>query len=212
VRRALLVALAALVFPASAFAHATLESTKPGFRQELQAGPAQIRLHFDQQVRLIAHPIQVLNEKGMNFALPARTQGTDIVAAVKRLPRGQYTVRWQAMSADTHVVSGVWTFGVGVPAATVEEAYGAGGPTTQEDVVRWLWFLGMALTIGALGFRLIVLRGLDVPQAGSAPSSRCRRGSPRSRCARRTRCSCRSGGSSTATSPRWRRRASARRS
>ncbi|HVU79509.1 MAG TPA: copper resistance protein CopC [Gaiellaceae bacterium] len=164
-RRALLVAAVALVFPASAFAHATLESTTPGFREELRSGPAQIRLHFDQQVRLIAHPIRVLNDDGVDFALPATTRGTEIVAPVKHLPRGQYTVRWQAMSADTHVVSGVWTFGVGMPAAAVDEAYGAGGPTTQEHIVRWLWFLGMALTIGALGFRLIVLRGLAVPLA-----------------------------------------------
>ena len=74
-------------------------------------------------------------------------------------------MRWQAISADSHVVSGVWTFGVGVPAPPVENAYGAGGPTTTEHVVRWAWFLGLALTIGALGFRLIVLRGLAVPRA-----------------------------------------------
>ena len=42
-------------------------------------------------------------------------------------------------------------------------AYGAGGPTTVEHVVRWLWFLALALTIGSLGFRLICLRGLAVP-------------------------------------------------
>jgi copper transport protein len=72
-------------------------------------------------------------------------------------------VRWQAISADSHVVSGVWTFGVRVPAPPVAEAYGAGGPTMQEHVVRWVWFLGLALTIGALGLRLIVLRGLAVP-------------------------------------------------
>ena len=79
--------------------------------------------------------------------------------------------------------------------------------------MRWLWFLGLALAIGALGLRLIVLRGLDVPRAlerriavaaGLGASSRCRPASPRSRCARRTRCSCRSGASSTATSRRWR--------
>ena len=31
--------------------------------------------------------------------------------------------------------------------------------------MRWLWFVGLALTIGALGMRLIVLRGLEVPRA-----------------------------------------------
>jgi copper transport protein len=51
-----------------------------------------------------------------------------------------------------------------VPAPPVDAAYGAGGPTTQEHVVRWIWFLGIALTIGALGLRLVVLRGLEVPR------------------------------------------------
>jgi len=58
----------------------------------------------------------------------------------------------------------VWTFGVRVPAPAVTAAYGAGGPTVQEHIVRWLWFVGLALTIGALGLRLIVLRRLDVPR------------------------------------------------
>ena len=39
-----------------------------------------------------------------------------------------------------------------------------GRPNT-EAVVRWIWFLGLALTIGALGFRLICLRRLPVPRA-----------------------------------------------
>ena len=87
-----------------------------------------------------------------------------MVASVRPLKLGVYTVRWQAISADSHVVSGVWTFGVRVPAPSVNDAYGAGGPTDTEHFVRWLWFLGIALTIGALGLRLIVLRGLEVPR------------------------------------------------
>jgi copper transport protein len=165
VRRALLIAFAALAFPAVASAHATLESTRPHFGTEVQRGPTVIRLHFDQHVKLIGQAIKVLNGVGTNFARPAHVEGTDVVAPVRALKLGTYTVRWQAISADSHVVSGVWTFGVRVPAPSVNEAYGAGGPTRTEHVVRWLWFLGMALTIGALGLRLIVLRGLDVPLA-----------------------------------------------
>ena len=52
-RRLLVIALAALAFPAAAFAHATLKSTTPSFRQELPAARRVIRLHFDQQVKLL---------------------------------------------------------------------------------------------------------------------------------------------------------------
>lgn len=163
-RRLALVALVALAFPAVASAHATLRSTTPSFRSELKQGPSVIRLNFDQHVKVLPGSIRVLNGVGKNFAGPAHVNGTQVAATVRHLKLGAYTVRWQAISADSHVVSGVWTFGVGVPAPAVENAYGAGGPTTKEHIVRWVWFLGIALTIGALGFRLIVLRGLRVPR------------------------------------------------
>jgi copper transport protein len=159
------VIFAALAFPAAASAHATLRSTTPHFARELQRGPAVIALHFDQEVKILPGAIKVLNDKGRDFAGVARVQGTSVVAPVRKLPTGPYTVRWQAISADSHVVSGVWTFGVRVPAPPVTEAYGAAGPTDTEAVVRWIWFLGLALTLGALGFRLICLRGLEVPRA-----------------------------------------------
>ena len=163
-RRLALMLLVALAFPAAASAHATLRSTTPSFRQEVQRGPSTLRLHFDQHVKVLPGSVRVLDGTGRDFAGPARSVGTDVVAPVRALRLGAYTVRWQAISADSHVVSGVWTFGVRVPAPAVNEAFGAGGPTTQEHVIRWLWFLGIALTIGALGLRLIVLRGLAVPR------------------------------------------------
>ena len=164
--RVLLVTLVvALAFPAVASAHATLRSTTPKFGTELQRGPLTIRLRFDQSVTLLPGAVRVLDGVGRDFAGPARVVGTDVVANVRPLKLGAYTVRWRAVSAGSHVVSGVWTFGVRVPAPAITSAYGAGGPTTLEHVVRWLWFLGLALTIGALGLRLIVLRGLAVPRA-----------------------------------------------
>ncbi len=163
-RRLLLIGLAALAFPASAFAHATLRSTTPAFGTELQRGPAQIVLRFDQTVKVLPQSIKVLDGAGREHALAARIEGRTVVASVRTLKVGAYTVRWRAISADSHVVSGVWTFGVGVPASAVADAYGAGGPTTAEHIVRWVWFLGLALAIGALGLRIICLRGLDVPR------------------------------------------------
>jgi putative copper export protein len=39
------------------------------------------------------------------------------------------------------------------------QAYGASGPTTSEHLVRWGYFLALALLAGGLGFRLLVVRG-----------------------------------------------------
>ncbi len=164
-RRTLLVVLAALALPSAASAHATLRSTTPHFGTEVQTAPREIRLHFDQHVTILPGAIRVLNGVGKNFAGPSRTNGTDVIASVRPGKLGAYTVRWTAISADSHVVSGVWTYGVRIPAPSVNAAFGAGGPTTTEHLVRWLWFLGLALAVGALGFRLVCLRGLDVPLA-----------------------------------------------
>lgn len=162
-RRALLIALAALAFPPTASAHASLRSTTPHFGTEVQSSPLEIRLRFDQRVTILPGAIQVLNGLGKDFAGASRVEGTSVVASVRSGKLGAYTVRWRAISADSHVVSGVWTYGVRIPAPSVNAAFGAGGPTATEHLVRWLWFLGLALAVGALGFRLVCLRGLDVP-------------------------------------------------
>jgi copper transport protein len=155
-------AACALVAPAAAWAHATLRSESPGFGKELQVAPKAVKLHFDQYVDFPS--IQVYDSSGKTYALPAVAHGLNVTARLKQeLPTGAYTVRWHVLSSDGHVVSGVWTFGVRVVAPPPMEAYGAQGPTRTEHLVRWLYFLSFALLIGALGFRLLVLRGTAVP-------------------------------------------------
>ena len=167
-RAAIVVVLAAaLAFPAGAFAHASLRLESPGFRQTLKTAPRQVVLEFDQSVSSLPNAIVVLDRNGDNLvrsvrAIPARRA---LVATLPRLPRGPYTIRWEALSNDGHVVSGVYTFGVGVKAPLVTDAVGAQGPTTAEHVVRWLYFLAFALLVGGLGFRLLVLRGPLSPSA-----------------------------------------------
>jgi copper transport protein len=160
-RRALVVAvLVALAAPASAFAHASLVRSAPGLRERLSAPPSQVVLTYDQPVDAVKDALVVLDAKGRNVAKPARAVKLkrQLVAALpKNLPTGAYTVRWRALSSDGHVVSGLYTFGVRVPAPPVTEAVGAQGPTSVEHVVRWLYFLALALLVGGLGFRLLVL-------------------------------------------------------
>jgi hypothetical protein len=56
------------------------------------------------------------------------------------------------------------------PPAT--EAFGAGGPTTSEHLVRWLYFVAIALLGGGLGFRLLIVRG-PLGQAAQRRSTSC---------------------------------------
>ena len=164
----LVVAFAALAAPASAHAHASLVREQPGLRQRLAASPGQIVLTFDQPVDLVPRAMVVLNAKGVNLAGSARVVKTlrQLVVPIPRaLATGAYTVRWRALSSDGHVVSGVYTFGVRFPAPPVTEAVGAQGPTRTEDVVRWLYFVALALAVGGMGFRLLVLPRAVPPAA-----------------------------------------------
>jgi copper transport protein len=169
VRRLGLAALAAavaLALPASALAHATLKATSPSPRERLDTAPRLVSLRFDQAVTLIPNAIRVYDAHGRIRSLAAQISrdGHTVFARLRPLQRGGYTVRWQTLSGDGHIGSGVLTFGVRAAAPEPTQAYGASGPTTAEDLVRWLYFVGLALLLGGLAFRLLVVRG-PVPHA-----------------------------------------------
>lgn len=166
-KRAFLAAvLVSLALPASAFAHATLLFENPGFGVRLQTAPTRILLRFDQTVKVFPGGLVVYGANGKVHSGPPRVAPDPrvIVAPVRPLRKGGYTVRWRALSSDGHVISGVYTFGVRQAAPSVTAAYGASGPTRTEDIVRWLYFAALALFIGSLAFRLLVLPR-DVPRA-----------------------------------------------
>jgi len=166
-RRALAAAtLVALALPASALAHANLLQRVPNFSSRLATSPPAVSLHFDQGVDVFADSIQVYSSTGkLVTAGPAHAVEGKRVATVplQKLPKGAYTVRWHLTSFEGHVLSGVYTFGVRVVPPPPTEAYGSAGPTTFEYIVRWGYFLSLALVVGGLAFRLLVLGGRATP-------------------------------------------------
>ncbi len=158
-RRLAFVALVALAFPASALGHASVSTTSPGYRERVESSPPLVVLHFDQVVQSFAGSIEVRAANGRLVSGAARSASDrrDVVAPIPDLPRDAYTVRWYAASSDGHIISGVFTFGVRLDAPPPTEAVGASGPSTAEHVVRWGYFVSLALLIGGLGFRLLCL-------------------------------------------------------
>jgi len=154
--------LAALTLPAAAFGHASLRSASPPTQSAVDAPPTEIRLRFNQPVTITSRAIQVLAADGTVLSGTARAAegGRVVVAPVSRLVKGSaYTVRWKATGRDGHSPAGVFTFGVDVKPPPPTEAVGARGTTWKDDLARWLLFASLALLIGPLVLRLVVLRG-----------------------------------------------------
>ena len=153
-------ALLALALPATAGAHATLERAEPGVQSRVDTAPTVVELRFDQSVVAPPDAIVVYAADGRKVSgvVSQGDGGLVIRAPVGGLRVGEaYTVRWRELSADGHVGHGVFTFGVGVDAPPPTEAVGASGMTWRDDVARWALFVSIALLLGVVGIRLLVL-------------------------------------------------------
>ena len=71
-RAAVVFALAALVLPGTAWAHATLLTTAPGVGQRLAESPRLVTLSFDQSVKTLPNGIRVYDETGALVSGAAR--------------------------------------------------------------------------------------------------------------------------------------------
>lgn len=150
----------AAVLPTAAFGHATLSHTSPPYQSRTNVAPKEVVLRFDQTVEIIPHSIEVFAVDGRRVSgMPSFGASHRVVRApITGLVRGGYTVRWRVLSSDGHVGSGVYTFGYRVAAPPPTEAYGASGPTWADDFARWGLFVSLALLLGTLGMRVLVLR------------------------------------------------------
>lgn len=158
---------AALVLPATASAHASLIGAFPQRQATVRIPPTEIRLRFNSSVTATAAAIRVLASDGtvLSGESLVSQDGRVVTAPVSGLKRGAaYTVRWRVTGSDGHSPAGVFTFGVGVPAPPPTDAVGAAGATWKDDVTRWLLFAALALVIGPLVIRVLILHG-PVPYA-----------------------------------------------
>lgn len=145
--------------PASA--HAALRSTDPGDKAVLQRAPGHVTLTFTESVGLRDDSFRVLDPGGHRVPTgeAGRADGrsdTARVALPDELGEGTYTVAWRVVSADSHPVSGAFTFSVGKASATAAPV--DTGPTEDpmtaglHKTARYLAYLAAALLIGTAAF------------------------------------------------------------
>jgi copper transport protein len=153
-------AVAVLVLPPAAGAHATLVEASPATQSDVRRAPTEIRLRFTEPVTVSPSAVQVLGRGGavLSGVATVSRDGRVVTAPVSGLRSGSsYTVRWHVVGLDGHSPAGVYTFGVGATPPPPTHAVGAGGTTWWDDLVRWALFVALTLVIGPLAIRLVVL-------------------------------------------------------
>lgn len=161
-RSAAAVAVASVVLVAApSWGHATLEGSDPATGTVLKQAPPSVTLRFDEAVTTLPESLEVYGPDGARVDDGAITRpggvGSQVSIGVAGDQRGTYLVSWRVISADSHPVSGAFTFSVGrattTPTAVVEQtdkpvAVGLGAS-------RWLGYVGIALTTGGIAFLMI---------------------------------------------------------
>jgi copper transport protein len=152
------VAVAAVAAPAAS-AHARLLDTSPRDRKVLVHAPKEVRLRFDEPVRVLGGMKAVRNFGPSVLAGKPHAQGRDIVLPLEKIGDGDYSVLWRVLSDDGHVETGVLAFAVGAGRAPPVPSLVAAGTVTVRDVVsRIVLFAGLLLVAGVAAFRLLVWR------------------------------------------------------
>ncbi|MFL5955625.1 MAG: copper resistance protein CopC [Gaiellaceae bacterium] len=160
-KRAILVcAVAALLAPAGAAAHATLLRTIPANGAVLARAPNLVRVEFDDTIRVAPGSAAVANASGASvLAGKPQAAGHVLTLHLRGLRGGAYSVRWSIVSDDGHREQGVLAFAVGAGAAAPRSVLGASARLTWSDVLlRTLYYLGLLAAAGATVFGLLTRR------------------------------------------------------
>ena len=173
-RRFVFVGSAALIivaFTASpAFAHAVLLGTSPvdGTIYPTASPPASVSMHFGEDVGVKLGAVRVYDERGklVNTGAPGHPagDGSTVSASLPKLGAGTYVVTWRVISADTHPVSGAFTFTVGTRQQNVSKlatkllssANGSRSVGVLYGIERFLLFASLIAFLGGAAFITLV--------------------------------------------------------
>ena len=156
-----LLVLLVLGSAAPAGAHAALRSSDPPDGSVVKTAPRHITLSFTESVGLLEDSFRIYGPDNRRVHLGEPEHARDApdtarVALPGELAEGTYTVAWRVVSADSHPVSGAFTFSVGKPSPTAPAAPAEPDehPVTASlyDTARYLTYIGAVLLIGAAVF------------------------------------------------------------
>ncbi|WP_432165017.1 copper resistance CopC/CopD family protein [Streptomyces sp. bgisy031] len=143
-------------------AHAALTGSDPKQGAVVERAPSRVSLTFSEEVAMSDGSVRVLDpagkrvDTGRTTDLGGTTYGVPLHSG---LPDGTFTVAYQVVSADSHPVSGAFTFSIGAPSKTTaalpDQTAGGGVVGGLYGVARYLSYAGFVLTVGGAAFVLV---------------------------------------------------------
>jgi methionine-rich copper-binding protein CopC len=116
IRKTLLIASFVLASVVAADAHAQLDRSDPRVGSTVSRAPPALTLYFSEAIEPAFSSVQVTDGAGRRVdSGKLRVGGADrrqMQLPLKPLPAGSYTVRWRALSVDTHTTEGSFSFEV----------------------------------------------------------------------------------------------------
>ena len=150
--RLAVVVLLALALPASAQAHAFLESSTPENGASLARAPHVVRLHFTEPVSAGLARVQLFDGRGRPRAGARIDEGrtaSDLLVTLPSLQTGAYRIAWSAVSQDDlHTTEGAVVFGAGTTAPAIGRRSASAPPTSlAESAAHWLDLVSLSILI-----------------------------------------------------------------
>ncbi|MFF3713260.1 copper resistance CopC/CopD family protein [Streptomyces phaeochromogenes] len=145
-------------------AHSAVRETTPGEGTVLKSAPKQVTMTFTESVGITDDSLRVLSPENrrVNAGDTEHASGRSDTVRVPLdggLADGTYTVAWRVVSADSHPISGAFTFSIGKPSETMASvsAEPAVNPASGAlyDIARYAAYAAVALLIGAATFVLV---------------------------------------------------------
>ncbi|WP_092382235.1 copper resistance CopC/CopD family protein [Micromonospora phaseoli] len=151
----LVTVLALLLAPASpASAHAVLNSSSPAASTVVPTAPAEVVLTFSETVRKVPDRIRVIAPDGSRAdrGEPTFTGGVVNIPVDAAGGNGTYLVTYRVISADSHPVSGAFTYSVGAPSEPPVDTGDSGRANAvvgnAVKVAKYLGYAGLLLVVG----------------------------------------------------------------
>jgi methionine-rich copper-binding protein CopC len=105
-----------------AFAHTQLSTSMPNDKAVLKTAPAEVALQFSEDVRLTALSVEKHGGAAQDLQPLPTESGRDFSVPAPDLGEGIYMVKWRAVGADTHVISGEFMYTVSANATAPHAA------------------------------------------------------------------------------------------